>query len=133
MQEAVEKANSPHMRRSRTSAGCPVRRRKGVMDSVTSRQTSVQVPDERVRNSTGLAVRPLFSPSQIQRAKGVIPNRNSAGLTRPTASADHWTLGVAASRRVSAAVEAWGAGAPVRAMRASVIGLQVHALVRAAT
>ena len=106
MLEAVEKANSPHMRRSR-SAGCPVRRRKGVMASVTSRQTSVQVPDERVRNSTGLAVRPLFSPSQIQRAKGVIPNRNSAGLTRPTASADHWALGVAASRRVSAAVEVW--------------------------
>ena len=99
------------------------------MDSVTSRQTSVQVPDERVRNSTGLAVRPLFSPSQIQRAKGVIPNRNSAGLTRPTASADHWTLGVAASRRVSAAVEAWGAGAPVRHARLS-IGLQVHALIK---
>src|SRR5690606_38511525 len=49
--------------------------------------TSVQVPAERVRNSTGLAVSPPTAPSHIQRASGIRPSANTAGLSLSTARA----------------------------------------------
>ncbi len=50
---------------------------KGVIARVMHRNTSAQVPVERVMNSTGLAPRPSFTPSQMRRARGPSESRNN--------------------------------------------------------
>lgn len=68
------------MRRHRIKADCPVICRRGVIVKVTNRQTSTQVPDERDKNSMGLAVNWSCQPNQTHRAKGKKPNTNNTGL-----------------------------------------------------
>ncbi len=68
------------MRRSRASTCQPVIRRSGVTASVTHSITSVQVPVERVTNSTGLAPSPSPTPSTRSRASGSRHSANYRGL-----------------------------------------------------
>src|SRR5690606_15087885 len=82
--------------------------------------------EERVRNSTGLAVRPSWKPSQIQRANGSSPAANRMGLNRPIAAADH-CAGRGAVWVPAMLVGPRHAGSPRQ--QALVIGPQVHALV----
>ncbi|SIK97032.1 Uncharacterised protein [Mycobacteroides abscessus subsp. abscessus] len=50
------------MRRTCSSMGCLIHDRNGEISRVINSETKVQVPDDLVRNSTGLAVRSLVTP-----------------------------------------------------------------------
>jgi hypothetical protein len=69
------------MRRKRISAFHPVRRRSGVIASVTQTKRSVQTPVSLVMSLSGLALRLPVSAAQTSHAAGPSAAANSSGLT----------------------------------------------------
>ena len=75
------------MRRRRCSQFQPVRRRAGVTASVMQRKTSVQVPVDRVTNSTGFAPSPPkapIAPASTSLARGPSASTKTIALMATT-------------------------------------------------
>src|SRR5690606_31163230 len=102
------------------SACCRVTIRSGVTASVSRRQTKVQVPAERMRNSTGFAPSRSYRPSTIQRATGTSPSTNSPPLKART--------GTPAMRKAGRSADRLRAGMTV-GTGSSVMDTQIHALI----
>ena len=83
--EEYKNASKPAVRRRRTSHGQLSNVRSGVIESVSARPTSVQVPVERVMHSIGFAPNESLKKPATRRASGSMPMRISAHLVLVTA------------------------------------------------